>query len=53
MSEFHLPIAIFSYTNYRCTGNITEWTNCAYSTQVPKRKPFEIPQDIKDKYEFL
>jgi len=42
-----------SYTNYRCTGNITEWTKCTYSTVVPQRKPFEIPDDIRDEYDIL
>ncbi|CAF3934676.1 unnamed protein product [Adineta steineri] len=44
---------IFNYTNYRCTGNLTEWTNCSYSTQIANRKPFEIPDKIKNKYEFF
>lgn len=38
----------FSYTNYRCTGNVTEWTKCSYSTDLPDRKPFEIPDRIKE-----
>ncbi|UJR16963.1 hypothetical protein I4U23_003861 [Adineta vaga] len=43
-------LLVFNYTNYRCTGNLTEWTKCSYSTQLPKRKPFEIPDHIKEKY---
>ncbi|CAF0861684.1 unnamed protein product [Rotaria sordida] len=44
---------VFNYTNYRCTGNITEWTKCFYSTQLPKRKSFEIPDKIKETYNML
>ncbi|CAF0799258.1 unnamed protein product [Adineta ricciae] len=41
---------VFNYTNYRCTGNLTEWTKCSYTTQTPKRKPFAIPDDVKETY---
>ncbi|CAF1114104.1 unnamed protein product [Rotaria sordida] len=44
---------IFNYTTYKCTGNITEWTKCMYSTQSPNRKPFEIPVDVKQQYNIL
>ncbi|CAM4960663.1 unnamed protein product [Rotaria socialis] len=44
---------VFNYTNYRCTGNVTEWTKCSYSTQLPKRKPFEISDKIKENYDIF
>ncbi|CAF3786663.1 unnamed protein product [Rotaria sordida] len=44
---------VFNYTTYKCTGNITEWTKCMYSTQSPNRKPFEIPVDVKQQYNIL
>ncbi|CAF3938965.1 unnamed protein product [Rotaria sp. Silwood2] len=44
---------VFNYTNFRCTGNITEWTKCSYSTQLPKRRSFEIPDKIKENYDIL
>jgi poly [ADP-ribose] polymerase len=43
----------FSYTCYRCTGDVTEWTKCSYSTTTPTRKPFDIPDDIKTEYDAL
>ncbi|CAF1646709.1 unnamed protein product [Rotaria magnacalcarata] len=44
---------VFNYTNYRCTGNVTEWTKCSYSTQLPRRKSFEIPDKIKENYDIF
>ncbi|CAF4157375.1 unnamed protein product, partial [Rotaria sordida] len=44
---------VFNYTNYRCTGNITEWTTYSYTTNLPKRKAFEIPDRIKEDYDML
>ncbi|CAF1311166.1 unnamed protein product [Rotaria sp. Silwood1] len=44
---------VFNYTNYRCTGNITEWTKCSYSTKLPQRRSFEIPDKIKENYDIL
>ena len=39
---------------YACSGDLTEWTKCAYRTQEPKRNgPFSIPQDLKDHIDFL
>jgi len=43
----------FSYTCYRCTGDVTEWTKCSYSTTTPTRKVFDIPDDIKTEYDAL
>jgi len=43
----------FSYTCYRCTGDVTEWTKCSYTTTSPTRKPFDIPTDIKTEYDAL
>ncbi|CAK1553493.1 unnamed protein product [Leptosia nina] len=34
--------------NYRCTGNISEWTKCSYTTRNPKRKPMAVPSAYKD-----
>ncbi|CAH1644173.1 unnamed protein product [Spodoptera littoralis] len=31
---------------YKCTGNLTEWTKCAYVTQNPKRSPMVIPTEF-------
>lgn len=42
---------IFSYTCYRCTGDVTEWTKCSYTTTTPTRKAFDIPNDIKTEYD--
>ncbi|CAF1225824.1 unnamed protein product [Rotaria sp. Silwood1] len=42
---------IFNHHCYRCTGDVTEWTKCTYTTRTPTRKPFNIPDDIKTEYE--
>ncbi|CAF0764637.1 unnamed protein product [Rotaria sordida] len=42
---------IFSHSCYHCTGDVTEWTKCTYSTRTPTRKPFDIPDDIKTEYD--
>ncbi|CAF3932114.1 unnamed protein product, partial [Rotaria sp. Silwood1] len=44
---------VFNYTSYCCTGNITEWTKCLYTTNLPKRREFEIPDKIKEEYDML
>ncbi|CAF0966371.1 unnamed protein product [Rotaria sordida] len=44
---------VFNYTNYCCTGNITEWTKCSYTTNLPKRKAFQIPDKIKEDYDMF
>ncbi len=49
----NLLMIYFSYTCYRCTGDVTEWTKCSYSTTTPTRKPFDIPNDIKTEYDAL
>lgn len=42
---------LFKGTGYYCTGNITEWTNCAYRTQVPKRiQNFQFCDEIKEEF---
>lgn len=38
---------------YRCMGNITEWTKCENIVVDPKRTKFIIPEDMKEKYDFL
>ncbi|KAM3962867.1 poly-(ADP-ribose) polymerase [Aphomia sociella] len=32
---------------YKCTGHISDWTKCSYTTQDPKRKPLNIPSAYK------
>ena len=33
---------------YRCTGNISEWTKCTFRSDEPERKPFIVPDELKD-----
>ncbi|XP_045512835.1 poly [ADP-ribose] polymerase isoform X2 [Pieris brassicae] len=33
--------------NYRCTGNISEWTKCSFTTRTPKRNPMKVPSSYK------
>ncbi|XP_072940740.1 poly [ADP-ribose] polymerase [Epargyreus clarus] len=32
---------------YKCTGNISEWTKCTYTTKVPDKKLMVIPSALK------
>ncbi|XP_049866080.1 poly [ADP-ribose] polymerase [Pectinophora gossypiella] len=34
--------------NYKCTGNISEWTKCSYKIREPTKKPFKVPKAYKD-----
>ncbi|XP_019618728.1 PREDICTED: poly [ADP-ribose] polymerase 1-like isoform X2 [Branchiostoma belcheri] len=38
---------------YHCSGNLTEWTKCIYTTREPKRKKWIIPDDLKEEVPFL
>ncbi|CAB3243872.1 unnamed protein product [Arctia plantaginis] len=33
---------------YKCVGNISEWTKCAYVTQEPKRIAMKVPKAFKE-----
>ncbi|XP_059048332.1 poly [ADP-ribose] polymerase [Achroia grisella] len=33
---------------YKCTGHISDWTKCSYTTQDPKRKLLKIPSSYKN-----
>ncbi|XP_065832639.1 poly [ADP-ribose] polymerase 1-like [Oscarella lobularis] len=33
---------------YHCTGNMTEWTKCSYTTLDPTRSKWIIPGELKD-----
>ncbi|XP_023941919.1 poly [ADP-ribose] polymerase [Bicyclus anynana] len=34
--------------SYKCTGNLSEWSKCRYTTKTPKRKQVKIPKSLKD-----
>ena len=38
---------------YHCRGNLTEWTKCIYVIKTPKRKPFVVPEELKEDHPFL
>ncbi|KAK6179956.1 hypothetical protein SNE40_012199 [Patella caerulea] len=44
----------FYYTNegYKCSGNMTAWTNCMNIIKNPQRKAFKVPKEFHD-VEFL
>lgn len=42
-----------SGVGYACTGDMSEWTKCQYKTKDPKRKPFKVPQEFKEAYDFM
>ncbi|XP_047526673.1 poly [ADP-ribose] polymerase [Vanessa atalanta] len=33
---------------YKCTGNISEWSKCRYTTKTPKRKTMKVPKAFQD-----
>uniref|UniRef100_A0ABM0LXA4 NAD(+) ADP-ribosyltransferase n=1 Tax=Saccoglossus kowalevskii TaxID=10224 RepID=A0ABM0LXA4_SACKO len=33
---------------YHCTGHLTSWTKCTYTTKTPKRKPWKISDSMKE-----
>nr|XP_045597735.1 poly [ADP-ribose] polymerase 1-like isoform X1 [Procambarus clarkii] len=46
----------FRYTSgkgYDCRGNLTEWTKCTNFVEEPKRRPFRLPEELRDKSPFL
>ncbi|XP_071539623.1 poly [ADP-ribose] polymerase 1 [Panulirus ornatus] len=46
----------FSYTygkGYVCHGNITEWTKCTNVVLEPKRRPFAMPEELKEAHPYL
>ncbi|XP_069975958.1 poly [ADP-ribose] polymerase 1-like [Penaeus vannamei] len=38
---------------YKCHGNLTEWTKCTNLVKEPKRRPFKIPEELKNNFDFL
>ncbi|XP_063601793.1 poly [ADP-ribose] polymerase 1-like [Penaeus indicus] len=38
---------------YKCHGNLTEWTKCTNIVKEPKRRPFKIPEELKNSFDFL
>ncbi|XP_065202113.1 poly [ADP-ribose] polymerase [Planococcus citri] len=49
----HGQIVFRSGVGYFCLGNKDEWVKCEAVTDDPKRKPFRVPDDLKEKFEFL
>lgn len=44
----------FKKTGYLCEGYTSKWeTSCNHFIKVPKRKPFEVPYNLAEKYSFL
>ncbi|XP_038210310.1 poly [ADP-ribose] polymerase-like [Zerene cesonia] len=33
--------------HYKCTGNLSEWTKCTYTTTNPQRTPMIVPKSFK------
>jgi len=38
---------------YVCTGDMSAWTKCIYTTLDPKRRPWKIPAELKECSTFL
>lgn len=39
--------------SYACTGQMSEWAACSYSTVKPKRRAFTIPERQKEANPYL
>ena len=39
--------------SYHCTGNISSWTKCVYSSTEPERKPWTVPAELREEFEWL
>ncbi|XP_037299289.1 poly [ADP-ribose] polymerase [Manduca sexta] len=39
---------VLNTLSYKCTGDISEWTKCSYTTQNPERKALKIPTEFKE-----
>ena len=33
---------------YRCTGQMSEWAACTYTTFLPARNPFRVPEEFTE-----
>jgi len=42
-----------SGVGYQCLGYATEFTKCMRVLNEVKRKPFKVPDELKEKYDFL
>ncbi len=42
-----------SGVGYICSGNMTEWTKCPNTTTSPARKPFKVPPEFGEDFDFL
>ncbi|PSN54639.1 Poly [ADP-ribose] polymerase [Blattella germanica] len=42
-----------SGVGYQCMGDLTEWTKCQNKTLEPKRKPFKVPTELTEEFDFL
>ncbi|KAK8406811.1 hypothetical protein O3P69_007397 [Scylla paramamosain] len=38
---------------YVCHGNLTEWTKCTNIVKEPKRRPFKVPEELKEKVPYF
>ncbi|KAL7079628.1 hypothetical protein ACQ4LE_001093 [Meloidogyne hapla] len=38
---------------YRCSGSVTEYTRCLYTTKKPERTQFRIPSEMKKENKYL
>ncbi|RWS01779.1 Poly [ADP-ribose] polymerase 1-like protein, partial [Dinothrombium tinctorium] len=44
---------LFRDRGYICCDYATNYSKCLFDTQMPKRKPFLIPENLKHNYKFL
>ncbi|XP_067616114.1 poly [ADP-ribose] polymerase isoform X1 [Eurosta solidaginis] len=44
---------LFTKSGYLCNGQLTEWAKCSYLEKEPERTSCKIPNDMKEKYNFL
>lgn len=52
-SECKTGQLIFRTGGYLCTGDKSEWSKCSTIVKEPKRRPFKVPPECAEGYEFL
>ncbi|EDO46812.1 predicted protein, partial [Nematostella vectensis] len=51
--ECHGGMLVYRSDGYHCTGNVSGWTKCAFTTQDPKRTKWVISKELKKTNDFL
>ena len=53
VQKWHSFNQFYSASGYKCTGHISGWTPCLYTTLTPSRRMWKIPAEFKEDSAFL